>query len=101
MTHTSDCPCCGHDEFFEIDTVKSPNYEFRNSMEPLGLTGRFGPTGESGFFGGKSARVIVEMCAYVCRRCRHISLFAKDTALLDAMARDGQGVRVARGLPGD
>lgn len=101
MPETQDCPRCGHGTFFVIETVESPNYEFSNALEPLGLTGYYGPTGESGFFGApKSARQFVRMTAYVCQGCRHVSLFAKDTAVLEQMAREGKGVEIVRGLPG-
>lgn len=100
MAHDA-CPHCGHAEFFAIDTVESPNYEYSNALEPLGLTGFHGPTGETGFLGAtRSKRFFVRMTAYVCRGCGHVSLFAKDTALLERMAREGSKVEIVRGLPG-
>lgn len=93
------CPRCGHGEFFAVDTVESPHYEYNNSMRPLALTGFFGPTGERGLFGGKEARMVVEMTAFVCRGCRAVHWFVKDTALLERMASEGRGVEIVRGLP--
>ncbi|MCA9525615.1 MAG: hypothetical protein R3F43_09480 [bacterium] len=101
MSRERGCPQCGHGEFFAIETVESPHYEFANSIKPLGLTGYYGPSGETGLFGGsKDRRFVVEMTAYVCRGCRHVLLFAKDAALLERMARERRGVEIVAGLPG-
>lgn len=95
----ADCPRCGHGEFFAVDTVESPHYEFSNSMRPLTLTGFYGPIGESSFFGGERARMVVELTAFVCRGCRAVAWFVKDAALLEQMASEGRGVAIVRGLP--
>ena len=64
MSRERGCPQCGHGEFFAIETVESPHYEFANSIKPLGLTGYYGPSGETGLFGGsKDRRFVVEMTA--------------------------------------
>ena len=33
MSRERGCPQCGHGEFFAIETVESPHYEFANSIK--------------------------------------------------------------------
>ncbi|MCA9637217.1 MAG: hypothetical protein KC420_14420 [Myxococcales bacterium] len=98
MKSSKRCPRCEGRAFFVVDPVKSPNYEFSNALEPLGLTGFYGESGETSFLGApKKARQIVELEAWVCEGCGYAELYAKDLALLAAMAGRGDGVRRVQG----
>ena len=50
------CTHCEGTEIYEIEEARIPNYESSNGVDALTLTAHYGPSGESGMFGAKSAR---------------------------------------------
>lgn len=91
MKNATACPKCASSEMYVIDEALIPDYRYANSTQPLTLTAHYGPTGETGFFGDKSARVPVRIEAYVCAACAYTELFAKDLEVLAQFARAGAG----------
>lgn len=92
MKNSGECPRCQGRVFFQIPRVISPNYEYANSFEALSLTGYYGETGARGFLGSpQQDRKLVTMEAWVCRGCGFTDLYAANLALLEEMAKIGEG----------
>lgn len=96
MKHNKTCPACQHTSFFVINPVKSPDYEYSNTFEPIGIAGVYGPTGESGLLGPKKARQVVTLEAWVCQGCGLTSFFANDLELLGQIASKSATIHVER-----
>lgn len=102
MRMSGKCPKCPSQDFFVVEEVQSPNYEYSNSIKPVTLTSHYGSYGEKGLLGGpKQTRAGVHMEAWVCAGCGYTELYAKDMERLADFAERGvAGVRKQSGASG-
>jgi predicted nucleic-acid-binding Zn-ribbon protein len=94
MKSSGQCPRCEGQSFFAIDEVNSPNYNYSNSFEPLGIACLYDrPKGISWVGGKKGTRLTCTLEAWVCKSCAYTEFYAKNLALLERLAAAGDGVR--------
>lgn len=97
MKKTRQCTSCQGKAFYVVDEVKSPNYEYSNMFNAVGLTGVYASSPDAGFFSGGKKRFTCTLEAWVCKGCGLTQLYAKDMDVLARVEREGKGVRSVDG----
>lgn len=84
---TGVCPKCSSKELYEVDEALVIDQDSRNGVYPFTITAAYGMYGKD----MANARIAVGARAYVCVACAYTELYARDTDVLERLARSGAG----------